>query len=90
MFEETKTTTEYASPVVESKMREYWDIKIEEATLRLKNRQNEPTLRDLFAMAALSSLTTGGWGPKARIAYQMADMMLVAREEEEEEEEGDY
>ena len=43
----------------------------------------QPTLRDQFAMAALTGVLADGFSKvaAARIAYDIADMMLAAREE---------
>lgn len=49
---------------------------------RLKGNRNEnPTIRDQFAMAALSSITAGGNTPEyiAEWAYEIADAMMKKR-----------
>ena len=47
----------------------------------LSQQQNASTLRDQFAMAALTGLLTGGFGKSAAagIAYELADAMMEAR-----------
>ena len=55
-------------------------LEIENAYLRREN----VTLRDQFAMAALHAVMTeytNDFKTYARIAYQMADAMLVARDD---------
>ena len=47
-----------------------------------ETKKETPTLRDQFAMAALSAIMAGGNTPKevAEWAYEIADMMIEVRE----------
>lgn len=46
-----------------------------------RDSKEEPTLRDQFAMAALTGMLARGFDarPRAQVAYEYADAMLEAR-----------
>jgi hypothetical protein len=54
---------------------------IDPQTQRITLIPDGPTLRDQFAMAALTGLLTGGFNHKAAagVAYDVADSMMEAR-----------
>jgi hypothetical protein len=74
---------EKTSKHIVDKQSEFWEIKIEAALARLENERNKPTLRDQFAMAAVSGSDKGCPRDRAIRAYHVANFMIAEREKNE-------